>query len=121
MDTDNRLRELSIDPDLVMEAEEYLAKYYGVKQRYDELPDDVKAKVKEVEELLKNYLENLTCFCNFTTDGQVRYLCDYSYGTNYNPFTGVAYFGVEEIIGWRNEPEDEEMIQRSERLEMKNE
>lgn len=103
-----RLRELAKDPDLILDACSHTNAYYGVKQYPDKLSDDVKAKIKEVEVLLNHFLGNFTTFCNFTSDGRLRYLCDYNYGTLNPSFIGVAYVEVEVILSEYEESKGDE-------------
>lgn len=75
-------------------------KYYGLKQRMEELTEAQKADIIEVEIMLDKLVAGLSSFCNFTGGevNRVRFLYNYNWGTNNPQFIGVGYLNVDDLV-----------------------
>jgi len=96
LDRAARLQAFSVMPELILDGCGFNFAYYGVQA--NGRPPVSPELIKEVEGLLSEIIENFSRFCNFTSDGKLRYLCNYSHGTRHIPFTGVAYWKVTDAI-----------------------
>ena len=96
------LAEHSEDPQLFMDGCNHMNHYYGVRPaQYSPDTEEslaLKAKIKEVEDILKPLIGGFMRFYNFTSSGRVRYSYDYGHGHQGISFEGVGYTFVDELI-----------------------
>jgi len=104
-ETITKLRTFSTIPELILDGCGFNFAYYGV-QSGSQPPVDTEL-IKDVETFLAPLLKGFSRFCNFTSDGRLRYLTNYNHGTRGVPFVGVAYHKVNDMIRWIEEGEEE--------------
>lgn len=97
-----KLQAFSVLPELVLDGCGFNFAYYGV-QAGSQPPVDPEL-IKDVEGFLATLLGGgFSRFCNFTSDGRLRYLTNYSHNTGGVPFVGVAYLRVSDMVRWIEE------------------
>ncbi len=119
----SKLQAFSVMPELILDGCGFNFAYDGV-QSSSQPPVDPEL-IKEVEGFLTTLLgEGFRKFCNFTSDGRLRYLTNYNHGTANVTFVGVWYFKVAEMIRCieedrpKSEAETNYMQLRAERIRL---